>query len=573
MSESEPTASRQSPGDGGEGREEVVVPSTLCALLGKIEELEALGNQPAAAETPFAQKYESRRLLETLLQSSVVQSNAQFRALVSIKVGENMIDCEETGTGEAVLSDGLRFYAGALNLDILASPSPPPSEAARAGTGKSDIDTDTDSVIDTVIDTNTNTNTHGESASISGGELDVVLDGLNTMGILWNNRSELDKAEAYLRCALRVKQNAQSAFYLAQVLSYRGQKDEAAHFIRMTMKSQLSLPKYDVCEWADNAVYLSGYYLQRNAFAECEHCLNAAEKVILNARAASEGQSNEGFKVNDVTQANLHLARGKFWLWRMKMEALRKDEPQIFEEEMRVAWHVHKEWILDDFSAELGIPKPSLDIPAISSFEDARVVFRKALYGFTKAQEFYVLDGYVTDYTSIAQDISLLYKALLSFEADPERVVAMHKRRCAALEPIVSQLNPQHYTSLLRQLWFELGEIYSSIAEVKPAIATINKSLDMYTKFVESFTPKDGRYAQDSEEAVMISKFHLARVYGKVPSPEYLSKSRDMFSWVVEYEDRFKTGLLPAEVDISRQMASLLPMKIASLLTSQQRAR
>ena len=43
----------------------------------------------------------------------------------------------------------------------------------------------------------------------------------------------------------------------------------------------------------------------------------------------------------------------------------------------------------------------------------------------------------------------------------------MHKRRIDHLESVLKELNPQYYLFVCRQLWYELGETYSDILDIK----------------------------------------------------------------------------------------------------------
>jgi len=43
------------------------------------------------------------------------------------------------------------------------------------------------------------------------------------------------------------------------------------------------------------------------------------------------------------------------------------------------------------------------------------------------------------------------------WEHDFKRVFAMNKRRLAMLEPLISELNAQHFLNIVRQLCFEVG--------------------------------------------------------------------------------------------------------------------
>lgn len=43
----------------------------------------------------------------------------------------------------------------------------------------------------------------------------------------------------------------------------------------------------------------------------------------------------------------------------------------------------------------------------------------------------------------------------------------MHKRRLDLLKNLSDQLNPTYYVDLLRQIWFEMGETYITMIDLK----------------------------------------------------------------------------------------------------------
>jgi KIF-binding protein len=61
----------------------------------------------------------------------------------------------------------------------------------------------------------------------------------------------------------------------------------------------------------------------------------------------------------------------------------------------------------------------------VTGFDEARVLFKSALSRHVKAQQFYVLDGYVTDHVALCRDVSAMYKWLSQFEEDEKRKLAM----------------------------------------------------------------------------------------------------------------------------------------------------
>ena len=47
----------------------------------------------------------------------------------------------------------------------------------------------------------------------------------------------------------------------------------------------------------------------------------------------------------------------------------------------------------------------------------------------------------------------------------------MYKRRVDLLEPLLAELNPTYYLMVIRQLQYELAEIYSDIAQCKVEVS------------------------------------------------------------------------------------------------------
>lgn len=56
------------------------------------------------------------------------------------------------------------------------------------------------------------------------------------------------------------------------------------------------------------------------------------------------------------------------------------------------------------------------------------------------------------------------------------RQCKMYKRRADLLHPLLSRLNPTYYLMVIRQLQYELGEIYSDIAQCKVEVISLRLS-------------------------------------------------------------------------------------------------
>ena len=129
------------------------------------------------------------------------------------------------------------------------------------------------------------------------------------------------------------------------------------------------------------------------------------------------------------------------------------------------------------------------------------------------------MDGYVTDFVELTQDLSKSWKHLAEFDTNLERRCKMHKRRIdmnthlikgqyfmnpefTRLTPIckfwtknpfgvpfrwpipnfmVSEINQQFYLAVCRQIQYEIGETYTEMADLKISLTehqgTVHRSL------------------------------------------------------------------------------------------------
>jgi hypothetical protein len=148
------------------------------------------------------------------------------------------------------------------------------------------------------------------------------------------------------------------------------------------------------------------------------------------------------------------------------------------------------------------------------------------------------MDGFVTQHVRILQKQSLLYKRLIMFENNPKRQIAMHLRRIQLLTPILGELNPQAFKSILQEVNYECGEIYSEIHELKSEKGKENstyalKAVNSYMSFLQlyfsegaqssivggkaaRFPPNVSSMDDDEMTVFLQGYFALARICGKI---------------------------------------------------------
>lgn len=264
---------------------------------------------------------------------------------------------------------------------------------------------------------------------------------------------------------------------------------------------------------------------------------------------------------------------------------------------------------------------------AITSFDVARQVFKMGMSACEGAKRVFVLDGFVTQHVRILQLESLFYKRLLHFETDLKRQIAMHLRRLNILGPLLQEeLNPDAYCALIQEVSYECAEIAGEVFDLKQekrisaaddkTTAYALKAINWYQQYLLLFYPssaattrRDGEIQQQPQprqlpsgtavqlpstsmtanelRSVLLGYFGLARVCGRLQFPKQKEKTvlfwkqslayhQSVLELVKKFEQLTATGeqaqanalheLFHAELNISKEMAELLPEKINQLV-------
>ena len=114
-------------------------------------------------------------------------------------------------------------------------------------------------------------------------------------------------------------------------------------------------------------------------------------------------------------------------------------------------------------------------IKDIVNIEQAKSLFRLANTQFKKALNLYNIENYTFEYIQICQNISQLYKYLISFEFDNNRIFAMEERRINVLKPILDKIDHKEYIMKWQEICLELAEIYCEIFESNYELIRVKK--------------------------------------------------------------------------------------------------
>ena len=314
-------------------------------------------------------------------------------------------------------------------------------------------------------------------------------EGSSVQGLQVSDKGEETTGGEVNKLRARVETEYTSTmFYFAQVYGNDSNSEKATKYCHLTMHRQLASKKeFDRLEWSVNALGLCSFYLSQNNYGCSFHCIEAAELVIqkfIEENTHLDAETNKRVpntpdvddeKMNQ-TLANIQQAYGKWYHYLVKYYkevhlGLTEDDEPAPPQTLPVEW-----WV--DFPCE-GISKPSQPGPiprGAAGWPIALDYWKKARVQYYKAMEWYSFEDFVTDYIQLVQDLSSFLKVLLHWDGERhadryglaiDRKCAVNEERLKLIEKIPQSLSEKHYLNYCRQCWFEAGEIYNDMAELR----------------------------------------------------------------------------------------------------------
>ncbi|CAG9785773.1 unnamed protein product [Diatraea saccharalis] len=466
----------------------------------------------------------------------------------------------------------------------------------------------------------------------------------NNLGILWSNRDEPGKAKVFLlsakelyesfKCTLQMpmpieniinnagetdvgdfilleKAYTLTLYYLAQVFGSLKENLKSAIYCHVTLRRQLQYADYEPIDWALNSATLSQFFAEQNGFFQSRHHLSAASTILDNyeEKLMALESNDDAFlaKLETFKHRSADVARcwAKYCLLLMTASKARlMSDSEILTDAITDMSNLQ----IEDHENICGGDIKSLVFPDIDvskyenkigdkfllTYQDARDVFLSCQNWLNKAKEYYKLDSLASDYIELIQDSSQSYSYLAFFEEDDERRAKMHKRRIDMLEELVKEINPTYYLQYCRQLWFELGEVYSDILNIKldklnktkekpspHALKKINmlceKSIENYDQFLNSVKDKNGimpiKLDFDLIRPVISAYAFIGRnsmkriALDKSVQLVHVKKSYDCYQSVVDIctSNEDAAVMMKEEYSLCQEMVNILPIKIKRL--------
>ena len=393
-------------------------------------------------------------------------------------------------------------------------------------------------------------------------------------------------------------------YYLAQVCGKLGRNCDSASYCAETLSRQLDRHTYNPQDWSMNAATLSQYYTSVSDFKKARNCLAAAELILkelcecpknLNVIVGEEDDQEEvnSKEKNSQKWADLYRCWSKYCISLLDMSRehayslLENKKAEIASDIVNSSTNEHV------FNLMLDKYENQITAKVVLLFDEAREVFLKGQEWLSKAKEFYKLDGHCCDYIEIIKDHSCLFKLLAFWEGDISRQCCMHKRRADMLDALLSQLNSQYYLFQCCQLSFELGEIYSSILDLKVTLLEtkdpssqvsihagnkINslayKSIDAFKRYLSylknSHQDALSAFNESDERPALLAHFYIARMHSKLITGDQEQQltnnanSLHHYTFIVNYCDKHPSGAekVAIEREACKEMVVLLPQKM-----------
>ena len=367
-------------------------------------------------------------------------------------------------------------------------------------------------------------------------------------------------------------------FYFAQAFTKLNFRKKAIHFCSVTLKRQIENNEYDLKDAVNNCINLSDFYMSNQYYAQAEYILISAISLL-----------PEDLNKKKKLRASIQNQLGKYFLERLRFAIIRIKEQVFISDNDELNSIVNKR-IFTINSLNIVWPK----IEDVKNLEQAKTLFRLSNTQFKKALTYYTMDGYVTENIQINMDISQLYKLLIQFENDNNRIFAMEERRINLLEPIYNVINHKVYVMQWQEISLELAEIFSEIFEsnyellrvhqkkvTSKEIEEINskgeKGLFYYNdiiKYIEEEYNKEEEKKIEDFITIITIKSNMARIYSKLiynkdvkKRVESLKKSLNMYQEVYNHLKNSKHFFnerpeLQDNLNMCEEMIGMLPIKI-----------
>ena len=385
-------------------------------------------------------------------------------------------------------------------------------------------------------------------------------------------------------------------YYLAQLHGKLGNSKKSAEYCHKTLARQLTYQQYEPLDWTANAATISQFYINQDNYTSARYPLAAARTIFdKHFPAGRDSSLLEEDQRESISHCGAHISRlcGKYGLNLLEYSRNNSLLAKMYQAIENVE-NPEDEAIENPEFEKLDVSERLNEVTdvKIKDWDEAKRSFLWAQKHLISSQSHFTLEEHCSDYVEITRDISQLYKHLIHFETDTDRASKMHRRRADLLEPLVEQLSQSHYLLVIRQILFELGEIFSDLMELKtkrwneepnnPHHAkkvnlVVGKAVGYFLQFLDTMKVEGkhpNKYNEESVRPALLARFHLGRLASKFVVEEnseaHLRNTATSFARykeIVDYCDTNEHGkaAIDEEFGICEEMVRLLPLKVESI--------
>lgn len=233
---------------------------------------------------------------------------------------------------------------------------------------------------------------------------------------------------------------------------------------------------------------------------------------------------------------------------------------------------------------------PRLGIDKITTTGQAMEYFRQGLTFFEKSRRFFILDGYVTEHFGILQEIATLYDGIIAFSNDPLSLNDLLVAKVSLFEPLLNELNPNHFHAMIQQILYTCGEIYESLSDLTfvthgeqdiqsntTAVQKLNgyslKAITFYERFLKSIE-KDSPTDQLDEgyiQPFFFSLFSIAKLSqryvasSKASKISFYERSISCYRRIQILDAKYKPNFLKMDLSLCSEIIGLLEESVKKL--------
>lgn len=533
-----------------------------------------LFSKQAPEEKPFDYKYESRAILEKIINDQLIciepenELKKKIRIVINYNLALNYLETEENTEADKFLNK---------TLEILNNVE---ESKEKFGNILQDIYNNLG-----YLSINRDENEKGMSLLAKSEELYAEIIKLPSLPkeVTYNSKDLDSKKESQViffnfwepQVSVKKTENLYTLtlFFLAQAHTKMGEKEKAARYCGNTLKRQFETNEYQLKDWCVNCISLAEYYTNNNNFSQSYYLLQAGQNLL--------SQKEKKFKLKATFSMSFARLFKSFLTFSVSNLNPNEEELKEFQKIINL-----KELTFDTINWAFIY----LDFPR--SKEEILKLFRTSNTQYKKSMSFFVLDGYVTEHISMSQEISSMIKDLSSIENDNTAKVSFLEKRLALIDPLRIALNPKAYPVFYEKLIVESAEICNEICELSGVellkakktdkiIEKINgygmKCVEMYTEIEKILEEQKENRDKNYYQSVVNTKFNIAKVFsrligkGKPEKINFLKKSMERYKDIVSYMKNLlkEKGNLDfnfsEQLRICEEMGELLPVKISKI--------